>query len=91
MKREGRDPRGLSRDTNYHRAHLLARRRAWKRELTKLVKEAVRWRVFDHTVSETKARNAAAPAKEIEFAIDEALAAVRVAILRPKMATASPF
>lgn len=36
---------------------------------------AVRWRVFDQTVAETKARNAAVPADEIDSAIDEALEA----------------
>ena len=35
-------------------------------------------RAFHQTVAEIKARNAAVPAEEIEAAIDEALAAVRI-------------
>jgi hypothetical protein len=46
-------------------------------QTTKFVEEAVRWRLFDQTVSKTKSRNASAPAEEVESAIDEALAAVR--------------
>jgi hypothetical protein len=42
-----------------------------------IAEEAVRWRVFDQTVSEVKAHNAAVPVEEIEAEIDEALAAAR--------------
>ena len=48
-----------------------------KGDLAKFIEEAVRWRVFDQTVAETKARNAEIPAREINAAIDEALAVVR--------------
>ena len=67
----------VSRDTDIAVRTYLARRGARKGDLTKFVEEAVRWRVFDQTVSEVKARNAAVPAEEIEAEIDEALAAVR--------------
>lgn len=39
-----------------------------KGDLAKFIKEAVRWRVFDRTVAETKARNTKAPVIEIEAA-----------------------
>jgi hypothetical protein len=48
-----------------------------KGDLSKFIEEAVRWRVFDQTVAETKARNAGASPKEIAAAIEEALGAVR--------------
>jgi Ribbon-helix-helix domain len=41
------------------------------------VEDAVRWRVLDRTVAETKATNANVPAEEIEAAIAEAVQAVR--------------
>jgi hypothetical protein len=55
----------------------LAQRGMKKGDLTKFVEEAVRWRVFDQTVSETKARNASVLAEEIESAVEEALTTVR--------------
>lgn len=67
----------VSKGTDIAVRTFLARRGMKKGDLTKFVEEAVRWRVFDQTVSETKARNASAPAEEVESAIDEALAAVR--------------
>jgi Ribbon-helix-helix domain len=48
-----------------------------KGDLSKFVEDAVRWRVLDRTVSETKAANANVPAQEIEAAIAEAVHAVR--------------
>jgi hypothetical protein len=78
----------VSRDTDIAVRTYLARRGARKGDLTKFVEEAVRWRVFDQTVSETKARNAAAPAEEIESAIDEALAAVRAERFGPRKSKA---
>jgi hypothetical protein len=47
------------------------------RDLAKFVEEAVRWRVLDRTVAETKAANAGIPVEEIEAAIAEAVQAVR--------------
>ena len=49
-----------------------------KGDLSKFVEEAVRWRVLDKTVSEVRERNVNIPDREIEAAIDEALAAVRI-------------
>ena len=67
----------VSRETDIAVRMFLARRGLKKGDLTKFVEEAVRWRVFDQTVAETKARNVTAAVGEINSAIDEALAAVR--------------
>jgi hypothetical protein len=67
----------VSKDTDIAVRTFLAQRGLKKGDLAKFIEEAVRWRVFDQTVAETKARNAATPADEIDSAIDEALAAVR--------------
>ena len=48
-----------------------------KDDLSKFVEDAVRWRVLDRTVAETKAANANMPPEEIEAAIAEAVQAVR--------------
>ena len=74
----------VSRDTDIAVRTYLARHGARKGDLTKFVEEAVRWRVFDQTVSEVKARNASVPAEEIEAEIDEALAAVRAERFGPR-------
>jgi ribbon-helix-helix protein len=67
----------VSKDTDIAVRTFLAQRGSKKGDLAKFIEEAVRWRVFDQTVAETKARNAQTPAGEIDSAIDEALAAVR--------------
>lgn len=67
----------VSRDTDIAVRTFLAQRGLKKGDLTKFVEVAVRWSVFDQTVAETKARNAAFPPEEIDSAIEEALAAVR--------------
>jgi hypothetical protein len=67
----------VSRETDIAVRTFLARRGLKKGDLTKFVEEAVRWRVFDQTVTETKARNVKATVEEINSAIDEALVAVR--------------
>jgi Ribbon-helix-helix domain len=67
----------VSKETDVAVRTFLAQRGMKKGDLAKFIEEAVRWRVFDATVAETKARNAGVPAKEIDAAIDEALAAVR--------------
>jgi translation elongation factor EF-G len=67
----------VSRETDVAVRTFLAQRGMKKGDLAKFVEEAVRWRVLDQTVAETKARNASASAAAIDAAIDEALAAVR--------------
>jgi Ribbon-helix-helix domain len=76
----------VSRDTDIAVRTFLARRGMKKGDLTKFVEEAVRWRVFDQTVSETKAKNAAVPAEEIEADIEEALTAVCAERFGPRKA-----
>jgi hypothetical protein len=67
----------VSKDTDVAVRTFLARRGMKKGDLAKFIEEAVRWRVLDQTVAETKARNASAPAADVDVAIEEALAAVR--------------
>ncbi len=67
----------VSKDTDISVRSFLARRGMKKGDLSKFIEEAVRWRVFDQTVAETKARNAGMPATDIDSAMDEALRAVR--------------
>jgi hypothetical protein len=67
----------VSKETDVAVRRFLARRGMKKGELAKFIEEAVRWRVFDETLRETKARNVHIPPEEIDSAIDEALAAVR--------------
>jgi hypothetical protein len=81
----------VSRDTDIAVRTFLARRGMKKGDLTKFVEEAVRWRVFDQTVTEVQARNAGAPAQQIESEIEEALATVRAERfgLKPKKKTST--
>jgi translation elongation factor EF-G len=67
----------VSKDTDVAVRTFLAQRGMKKGDLAKFIEEAVRWRVLDRTVAETKARNAKASLAEIEAAIDEALKTVR--------------
>jgi hypothetical protein len=67
----------VSKDTDVAVRTFLAQRGMKKGDLAKFIEEAVRWRVLDRTVAETKARNSKAPVAEIEAAIDEALKTVR--------------
>jgi hypothetical protein len=67
----------VSKETDVAVRTFLAQRGMKKGDLAKFVEEAVRWRLLDQTVAETKARNASASAADIDAAIDEALAAVR--------------
>jgi Ribbon-helix-helix domain len=67
----------VSKETDVAVRTFLAQRGMKKGDLAKFVEEAVRWRVLDQTVAETKARNASASAADIDAAIDEALATVR--------------
>ena len=48
-----------------------------KGDLSRFVKEAVRWRMFDATVQGIKQRNAAQSDADLQASIDEALDAVR--------------
>ncbi|MGB7180592.1 MAG: ribbon-helix-helix domain-containing protein [Burkholderiaceae bacterium] len=50
-----------------------------KGDISKFIEEAVRWRMFDQSVQQVKARNADRSADELQAIIDEACAAVRAA------------
>lgn len=76
----------VSKGTDISLRSYLAQHGLKKGDLSKFVEEAVRWRVLDKTVAEVRERNANVPDKEIEVAIDEALAAVRAE--RPKAVAA---
>ncbi len=67
----------VSRETDLALRSYLGRQGMKKGDLSKFIEEAVRWRVLDRVVSEVKARNAGVPARKIQAAVDEALAAVR--------------
>jgi hypothetical protein len=48
-----------------------------KGDLSKFIEEAVRWRVFDRTVQDIKARNADTNPEELQALIDDAVQEVR--------------
>ncbi|HEX3987196.1 MAG TPA: ribbon-helix-helix domain-containing protein [Acidobacteriaceae bacterium] len=48
-----------------------------KGDLSKFVEEAVRWRIFDRTVQEIKARNADTDPEELQELIDVTVREVR--------------
>ena len=67
----------ISKETDIALRTYLAQHGMRKGDLSKFVEDAVRWRVLDRTVAETKAANARVPPEEIETAIAEAVEAVR--------------
>lgn len=67
----------VSEDIDATLRDFLARHGLREEDISRFVEEAVRWRVLDRTVAETKARNASVAPEEIEAAIDEALAEIR--------------
>jgi hypothetical protein len=67
----------ISKETDIALRSYLAQHGMRKGDLSKFVEDAVRWRVLDKTVAETKTANANVPPEEIEAAIIEAVEAVR--------------
>ena len=67
----------MSKSTDRSLRSHLAQRGLRKGDLSKFIEEAVRWRVFQQTVEDVKARNANVSPEEIEAALDEVLTAVR--------------
>jgi len=67
----------ISKETDISLRSYLAQHGMRKGDLSKFVEDAVRWRVLDRTVAESKAANSNVPAAEIESAIAEAVEAVR--------------
>ena len=74
----------VSKDTDIALRTFLAQQGLRKGDLSKFVEEAVRWRVLEMAVSETKAKNQGVSAKDLENAIDEAVHAVRAERFKAK-------
>ena len=67
----------VSKDTDIAVRSLLARRGLKKGDLSKFIEDAVRRRVFDHTLAETRAEFADLAPDALQELIDEATEAVR--------------
>ena len=67
----------VSKETDIVLRTFLAQRGLKKGDLSKFVEDAVRWQVFNRTVQGVRERNVGVAPKEIEMAVDEALAAIR--------------
>jgi len=67
----------VSKDTDIAVRSFLAQRGMKKGDLSKFIEEAVKWRVFDQTVAEARAKFEDVPADELEALIDEAVVATR--------------
>ena len=67
----------VSKETDIALRTFLAQRGLKKGDLSRFVEDAVRWQVFQRTVQDARARNVGVPAKEINAAVEDALAAVR--------------
>lgn len=67
----------VSRDTDVSLRTFLAQQGMRKGDLSKFVEDAVRWRVLDRVVTETKNKNAGVSTKKLEAAVDKAVQAVR--------------
>lgn len=67
----------VSRETDLSLRTFLGAQGMKKGDLSKFIEEAVRWRVFHHTVQDIKARDAKANPEELQRIIDEAVREVR--------------
>ena len=67
----------VSKETDIAVRSFLAQRGYKKGDLAKFIEEAVRWRVFDQTLQDVRARHADVSSGELEEAVEEALAEVR--------------
>ena len=67
----------VSKDTDIAVRSLLAQRGLKKGDLSKFIEEAVRWRVFDQTLMETRAEFADLAPEALQDLIAEATEAVR--------------
>lgn len=67
----------VSKDTDLSLRTFLGAQGMKKGDLSKFVEEAVRWRIFDRTVQDIKARNAETDPEELEDIIDAAVREVR--------------
>ena len=67
----------VSKETDVAVRSYLAQRGMKRGDLSKFIEEAVKWRVLDRTMTETRSKFADMPPAELESLIDEAVAAVR--------------
>lgn len=67
----------VSKETDIAVRSFLAQRGLKKGDLSKFIEEAVRWRVFDQTITEVRSKFADLPAAELESLIDEAVSSIR--------------
>lgn len=67
----------VSKDTDIAVRSLLAQRGMKKGDLSKFIEDAVRWRVFDQTLAETRAGFADLAPEALQDLINEATEAVR--------------
>ena len=67
----------ISKETDIALRTYLAKHGLRKGDLSKFVEDAVRWRVLDKTVAETKASNQDVAPGEIVAAIDETVEVIR--------------
>jgi hypothetical protein len=67
----------VSKETDLTLRTYLGARGMKKGDLSKFIEEAVRWRIFNRTVQEIKARNANAGPDELQAIIDSSLREVR--------------
>ncbi len=67
----------VSKDTDIAVRSLLAQRGLKKGDLSKFIEEAVKWRVFDQTLAETRAGFADLAPEDLQDLIAEATEAVR--------------
>ncbi|MGH7102014.1 MAG: ribbon-helix-helix domain-containing protein [Acetobacteraceae bacterium] len=69
----------VSKETDIAVRSFLAQRGLKKGDLSRFIEEAVKWRVFDRTMAEARAKFIDIPPHDLEAAIDEAVAATRKA------------
>ena len=67
----------VSKETDISLRSFLAQRGMKKGDLSKFIEEAVRWRVFDQTLAETREKFADLPPDDLQAMIDEATADAR--------------
>ena len=65
----------VSKETDMAVRCLLARRGTKKGDLSKFIEEAVKWRLLDQTIAETRGMFADLPAEALDAMIEEAFAA----------------
>lgn len=68
----------VSRETDIALREYLSQQGVKRTGLSKFIEEAVRWRVLEATVQRIRERNKDVPEEEIQTAIDEAVATVRI-------------